>query len=136
LLFTVPLGPWLLIAIGVGVIVTGVVFLRKGWTAELDRYVDLSGLPSWVRSVFYGVGRLGMLARGVVWSVIGAYFVVAAITQNPREALAIHGALIALARLSYGPWLLGTVSVGFIAYGLYELIVAWRRRFQVDVGGG
>ena len=136
LLLTVPLGPWLLTAIGVGIIVTGAVFLRKGWIADLDHYVDLSGLAPWVKVSFYVVGRLGMVARGVVWSVIGAYLIVAAITENPNQAPAIHGALTALKRQSYGPWLLGTVSVGFIAYGLYELIVAWRRRFQVDVGGG
>jgi len=136
LLLTVPLGPWLLTAIGVGIIVTGSVFLRKGWTADLDHYVDLSGLSPWVRVSFYVVGRLGMVARGVVWSVIGACLIVAATTGNPNQALAIHGALIALARQSYGPWLLGMVSVGFIAYGLYELFVAWRRRFHVDVGLG
>ncbi|PYM20291.1 MAG: hypothetical protein DMD81_02045 [Candidatus Rokuibacteriota bacterium] len=43
-------------------------------------------------------------------------------------------ARVTLARQSYGPWLLGLVGAGFVSFGLYELMVAWRRRFRVDLG--
>jgi hypothetical protein len=39
LLFTAPLGRWVLMAIGAGIVITGAVFFMKGWTADLDRYV-------------------------------------------------------------------------------------------------
>jgi hypothetical protein len=56
--------------------------------------------------------------------------ILAAVRTNPDEAVAVHGALVTLARQSYGPWLLGMVGAGFVSYGLYELMVAWRRRFH------
>jgi hypothetical protein len=36
----------------------------------------------------------------------------------------LGGALDALARQPYGPWLLGTVAIGLIAYGIYEFVKA------------
>jgi hypothetical protein len=73
-----------------------------------------------------------MLARGLVFGVVGAYLILAAVRTDPDEAVAIHGALVTLARQSYGPWLPGMVGVGFVSYGLYELMLAWRRRFHVE----
>ena len=44
------------------------------------------------------------------------------------RAQARDGALRALQQQSYGPWLLGLVSLGLIGYGIYQLVEARYRR--------
>jgi Domain of Unknown Function (DUF1206) len=41
---------------------------------------------------------------------------------------ALGGALVAVAQQPYGPWLLGVVALGLVAYGLFCLSQALYRR--------
>ena len=77
-------------------------------------------------------GRLGYAARGVVFIVIGSFLVLAALQTNPNQARGLGGALSALASQPFGPYLLGTVALGLICYGLFMFVVAWYRR--IDAG--
>ena len=55
----------------------------------------------------------------------------AALEADPAEARGLAGALATLARQPYGPWLLGAVAVGFVAYGVYLFLEARYRRVYV-----
>jgi hypothetical protein len=72
----------------------------------------------------YAGGRFGLAARGVVIAIAGGFLVVAALWSDPQEATGLGGALQTLLRESFGPWLLGTVALGLVAYGLLMLAVA------------
>jgi Domain of Unknown Function (DUF1206) len=74
------------------------------------------------------VGRIGLAARGVVFGVIGAFLLSAAVHANPNEARGLSGALRALEQQPFGPWVLGIVALGLAAYGFYMLVLAWCRR--------
>jgi hypothetical protein len=57
----------------------------------------------------------------------------AAWQANPQQAGGVGKALQTLAGQSYGPWLLGIVALGLVAYGLYSAIVLARyRRIQLS----
>jgi Domain of Unknown Function (DUF1206) len=59
---------------------------------------------------------------------VGVFLIKAAIDFNPNTAVGIDGALAKLAHNSYGPFLLGLVAAGLIAFGLYSLSdVRYRR---------
>lgn len=73
-------------------------------------------------------GVVGLLARGVVFTLIGAFFIKAALEFNPRDAIGLDGALQKLANQAYGEWLLGLVAVGLLAYAIFCFVEARYRR--------
>jgi hypothetical protein len=74
---------------------------------------------------------VGHLARGVVFTLIGAFVIRAAIEYDPKEAIGLDGALQKLAGAQYGPYVLGLTAAGLVAYGLYCLVDARFRDVSV-----
>ena len=75
-------------------------------------------------------GRAGYAARGIVFVVIGWFFVRAGLHANANEAGGLDRALSTLAHQPYGLWLLGVVATGLVAYGLYSCCEAYYRRID------
>jgi hypothetical protein len=69
-------------------------------------------------------GVVGHLARFVVFSLMGAFAIKAAVEYNPRQSIGLDGALQKLAHASYGSYLLGLTAAGLVAYGLFCLVDA------------
>ena len=67
------------------------------------------------------IGAFGYLARMVVFGLVGVFLIKAAVDFNPAKAVGLDGALAKLANASYGPYALGIVAAGLIAFGLYSL---------------
>jgi len=76
------------------------------------------------------MGRFGTVARGVVFVLIGIFVVLSAYHSDPSRAQGMDGALMALLREPYGPWLSGVVAIGLLAFGLYSLMNALWFRFK------
>jgi hypothetical protein len=74
--------------------------------------------------VYRALGRLGQLARGLVFPVIGMSLVIAAVRARPSEASNMGEALGELARAPLGDLVLVVVAVGLFAYGLYQAVLA------------
>jgi hypothetical protein len=77
---------------------------------------------------FTRIGVVGYLARMVAFGIIGIFVVKAAIDYAPAKAVGLDGALSKLAHHSYGPYLLGVVAAGLVAFGLYSIADARYRR--------
>jgi hypothetical protein len=60
--------------------------------------------------VIIALGTCGLLARGVLFGLIGAFLIDAARRYDTANATGIAGALSALKRQEYGHWLLGAVA--------------------------
>jgi hypothetical protein len=60
-----------------------------------------------------------MLARSVVFILIGVFVVQAAWRYDPGQATGVDGALKRLAGASHGPLLLVIVAIGLFAYGVW-----------------
>lgn len=76
------------------------------------------------------IATIGLAARMVVFLLIGAFLVRAAVRYDPSQAVGVDGALKRLAERPYGPWLLGVVAVGLFMYGLYSFVEARYRRLM------
>lgn len=74
------------------------------------------------------LSRFGYVATGVVYIILGFLAVQAALQYDPQEAGGLREALLTLAQQPLGPWLLGIVAVGLVAYGFYALALAQYRR--------
>ena len=123
-----PAGTWLvglagLIIIGVG--------LYQGYKGVTKDFLDDSKTEEMSPTTRRWIARLGMvghLARMVVFVLVGVFLVRAAIEFDPREAVGLDGALAEVQHASYGPWLLGIVAVGLIAFAIYSVSDARYRR--------
>jgi Domain of Unknown Function (DUF1206) len=115
--WVVGLAGLIVVAVGLGMIVEGV---TKKFQAQL-RMHDLRGAT---RTVVVRLGVIGTVSRGIVFAVAGALAVDAAITFDASKSTGLDGALRTLAHRAYGPWLLGILAFGLIAFGLYGLAAA------------
>lgn len=124
-LLSQPFGRWLTGLVGLGVIGAGAFHLWKAWRGDMLKRLSV---PSDKRGVALALGRLGYAARGVVFGVIGAFLIAAAIRADSSEAKGLGGALDALREQPFGWVLLGVVATGLAAFGAFGLVQArWRR---------
>lgn len=120
-----PFGLWLVGAAGVAVAGYGLQQLINAWRVDLDDQLALGRLSAAGRTWAVRAGRAGLAARGVVFLIIGYYFVQSALQATPSEARGIDGVLDSLRDT---PWLLGVIALGLVAYGVYNLV---RARYRV-----
>ena len=127
-LIGMPFGDWLVTLAGLTVIGFGLYQMFKGYKAKFRKRLKLPEIEAGARDWALLSGRVGYAARGVVFAVIGVFLIQAARHRDPGQAQGLDGALQALARQSFGPYLLGAVAAGLIAYGIFALVEARYRR--------
>jgi hypothetical protein len=128
LLLSWPLGQLLVVGFGAAMIGVGIHELYQAYKAEFLDYLKLGEMGEKVRKWTERWGRLGIAARGIVFGIVGVFFIRAALQYDPREARGLGGALQTLSQQPLGPWLLGAVALGLVAFGLFMLSVARYRR--------
>lgn len=78
-----------------------------------------------------GISRFGLAARGIVFCVIGFFLIEAARQSDASKARGLGEALQVLAQQPYGPWILGVVGIGLVAYATHMVIQARYRSFFI-----
>ena len=129
-LMSYPLGQWLVAIVGLVIAGYGAQQIVRAYKADLDSQLVLSGMDASMRQWVRRVCRFGMAARGVVFGIIGLFLLLAAWQNDPGEARGLGGALHSLQEQGYGPWLLGLVALGLVAYGGYQFVLARYRRID------
>lgn len=124
-LMTQPYGPWLVGGVGLILIGIGFAHAAKGWKMAFDRHLEM---PPAVKRWTYPICRFGLAIRGVIFLMIGVFFIIAAYQVDPDEAGGLAEVFDTLREQSFGPWLLGFVAIGLFAFGLYSLLEAVYRR--------
>lgn len=123
------LGQLIYIVGGIALAIVGFAHIYKGWTARYERYMYIPSRHSgWADPMC----RFGLIARGVVWCIVAWFFIKAAAGASNDDVASLSDALTALRDSGYGSWLLGVVSAGLFAFGIYSCLEAVYRR--VDVG--
>ncbi len=117
-------GRWLVGLVGVIVIVVGLVMVADGLRRKFEKELRLNELRGTTRTVLVRLGMVGTIARGLVFAVAGGLVVEAAVRYQPAKSTGLDGALRTLAHQPYGPWLLGVLALGLIAFGVYGLATA------------
>ena len=121
-------GTWIVGITGVIVIGVGIAQGYKGIKRNFLEKSKTEKMSPKVESAFTAFGVAGHLARGVIFVLIGYLLIKAAVDYNPNAAVSLDAALSKLADAGYGSWLLGIVSAGLIAFGLYALADARYRK--------
>ena len=123
-----PGGRWVVGIVGAIVVAVGLAMVVEGFKLKFMRYFPAGALPDGVRKAVRQLGRVGTIARGLVFALAGALVVSAAWTYDANKASGLDGALKTLRDQAYGPYLLGLAGLGLIAFGLYGLAEARYRR--------
>lgn len=112
-----------LVLVGVG-IAMGV----KGVRHDHAEKLQTSRMPAGLRSPAVKIGVVGLLGRGAVLALVGAFLVRAAVLFDPREAKGLDAALQTVAAQPYGQVLLALAVLGVLAYAVWSFVEAAYRR--------
>jgi Domain of Unknown Function (DUF1206) len=117
-------GRWAVGAVGLIVVAVGLSMIVSGFRLTFLRELDTMRMGATTRKAVAGLGAVGSVARGLVIAVAGALVITAAVTTDPRKSTGLDGALRTFARQEFGPWLLGLIALGLVAFGVYGLAAA------------
>jgi hypothetical protein len=117
-------GTWIVGVAGGCLVAAGLYNAYRGLTKKFTKRWDTASMGATVLRWGERVGLAGLVARAIVFCLIGAFAIKAAVDYNPRDAIGLDGALQKLAHESYGSWLLGLTAAGLIAYALFCLVEA------------
>lgn len=123
-------GKWLFTIVGAAMIGAGIAHIYKGWAAKFQKYMDIPPQQcQWAKPVC----QVGLIARGVVWCIIGWFFIYSAmIAGGTTEVKGIADALQFLRQQDYGSWLFALTAAGLFCFGVYSVLEAFYRRINLD----
>jgi hypothetical protein len=124
-----PGGQALAVVAGLALIGGGLYLGYQAWREKFRKDLELGGLKARTRRIIEWLGRLGGIARGIVFIVAGVFLVVAGVRSQPGQAKGVDSSLRELAATPAGPWLLVLVALGLIMFGLFSCCEARFRRF-------
>ncbi len=122
-------GGSLIVAVAGAVLVA--ISLCQVYEACCGKFAEDSKLPEmrpFERRTFMLLGHVGLVARALVFVLVGYFLVKTAIEFNPRDTVGLDGALASVHRQPFGPWLLGLVASGLLVFAGYSLFEARYRR--------
>ncbi len=108
----------------VGVAALAVLFvaamqIRKAMRSRFARDLNTQLMSPPERTWVFRAARIGLVARGVVFGIIGMALGKAALAHDPGQSKDVDGALATVASSPFGATLLVVVAAGLVAYGVY-----------------
>ncbi len=115
--------------------IAGVVLIGAGawlaWRAFEKKFLSeirTGEMRPQVRRAVIAFGRVGGIARGIVFAAAGLFLLIAAVTAHAHKAKGIDATLRAFTKTPAGPWLLVLVALGLVLFGIYSLAEARLRK--------
>jgi Domain of Unknown Function (DUF1206) len=105
--------------IGLAIVVTGVVFVVRGFKASFTHHLQAQATSGNSGQIVVRLGRAGYVAKGVSVAIVGILFLWAAWTYDPAKAGGLDAALSTLLDQPFGRWLMSLVALGLAAFGAY-----------------
>jgi hypothetical protein len=122
------------------VVVAGLVVIGMlGWqirtavTGDYEDTMKLAGASRLMKRAVHVVGRLGIVARALVFMPVGVFLIVAGIEYDPAHADGLDGELLALSHHAWGLAVISVAALGLALFATYSLLEARYR--DVTAGG-
>jgi hypothetical protein len=122
-----PFGQWLVGIVAVIIIIRGLMQIYSGYSGKFNNDIKDAQVDDKVRNTYNLGGKAGYISRGIVFCIIGYFFIQAALKANPNEAQGTDG-VFSFLNASGGPWLMGLIALGLLLYGLFMFV---RARFGI-----
>jgi hypothetical protein len=123
-MLTYPLGAWLVALVGLIWIGFGLAQVGIAIKGRVGHQYENAHLAEGLCRAVQRIARVGIFSRGLVFPVIGASLVTAALKRDPGQADGFADALRTLAGTPLGVGLLFFVAAGLFAYGVHLFFVA------------
>jgi type IV secretory pathway VirB2 component (pilin) len=115
-------------AVGVAIIVCGIVLITEGARKKFMRHLSTAQMSPRTRRVVRLLGMTGTIARGVVFALVGVLVTEAAVTHKASDSGGIDKALLTLRQQPFGEFLMLLAALGLLIFGIYGLCEArWRK---------
>lgn len=124
-----PFGRYLLALVALAILGAGVAQIKKGLTGG---FRERLAMREALLDKLAPVCAFGLVARGIVFLIIGGFFAYAAWVIDPDQAGGTAAALQWLRSQPYGSWLFLAIAIGLVAFGIYGIIQAIWRRIDLD----
>jgi hypothetical protein len=118
-LMDAPFGRFLVGLAGVAVAAYGVAQIRRGWTEKFMENLDARGSSGDAGKAYRLLGKVGYIAKGIAFILIGGLFVTAAFTHHAKKSGNLDQALHSLLDYPFGQVLLVLIAAGIACYGLF-----------------
>ena len=123
-----PAGRWATVAAGLVGAAAGLGQFVDAWRAPFRRDFKRAEMHREELETAVWLGRYGMLARGVIFTMTGWFVLVAGVRADASQARGFGAAFAALMQGPYGHLAVAGVGIGFIALALHSLAYArWVR---------
>jgi hypothetical protein len=114
--------------VGAVLIGAGAFLAWRAFTKKFVEEIKTGEMSPQTRRVVVALGRVGGIARGIVFGAAGLFLLIAAVTARAHQAKGVDATLRAFTKTPAGPWLLVLVALGLVVFGLYSFAEArWRR---------
>jgi hypothetical protein len=123
-----PAGQWIVGLVGLAIIGYALVLVWRGWTDKFLEHLDGEGRSGDSGRAYTWFGRIGHVAKGVAFALVGGLVVYAAVTHEPNKSGGLDQALRKVLDQPFGPYLLLAIAVGIGCYGLF--CFAWARHLS------
>jgi hypothetical protein len=130
-LISLPFGHWLTIVVAILAIGLGLFEIYRALAPRFEDREVIKGLNDSLKPWILRLGRFGILARGVVSTMMGGYLLLAGMRNAPDEARGTRGAIESLGQHAFGAWILGLIALGLVAFGTYTLVEARYRKLAL-----
>ena len=110
--------------VGLVVVGIGVGLAARGVVAKHAERLEGYRVPDRLHRPAVVVGAVGIVGRGVVLALVGAFFVQASLTADPDDAKGLDAALQTVAEQPYGRGLLAVAVVALVGYALWSFVEA------------
>ncbi|MDT8305522.1 MAG: DUF1206 domain-containing protein [Anaerolineae bacterium] len=130
-LLALPLGQALVIGVGLGLLGLALHQIHKAITANFRNVMRLDEMSDRQEMWLTSLGRVGYAVRSIIYGLMGIFLIQASRNFNPDEARGLGQTLVAIASQEYGLYLLAAVAAGFIAFGIYVILVGRYREFNL-----
>ncbi|MFJ9037247.1 DUF1206 domain-containing protein [Streptomyces sp. NPDC102406] len=123
-----PAGRWLLGIAGLVVIGIGIGVGVRAAMRKYHKHLKKAQMSRQVRRTVDVLGVSGGVARGLIYAGAGVFVLIAAAQYDADEAKGVDGTLRAFAGTPAGPWLLASIALGLVLFGLFSFALARYRR--------
>ena len=118
-----PIAPWLVTVVGIGIIVYAAMEIRRALAPRFSERLNIGRVAREGGRLVVGISRTGIAARAIVMAALGVVLLrarsaAAAANSDMADSLRL------VAALPSGKWGLVLVAAGLMAYGVYMVVHA------------
>lgn len=126
-LFDQPFGHLITVLAALALAATGIYQGWYGLSEKYKKHVKKMDVPEKTGSMLLVSGKIGYVARGIVWLTLSWMLAKAALYENASQAGDTSKAFGFLQSGGYGPYLISALGLGLVCYGIFNFI---RARFE------